>query len=175
MKETKQLNSIICLRRDNDYNYEKVKYTFIPANGEIILVDTAKKGLLMKVGDGITCYAELNYTTFDTPFLIRGVYTDGNFYNEDGLIYPSLDKLYIDSASRTFYYYTGTEYEAIIGSGNIQLATPTVAGVMKLYNDKGTNTDGTMTQNAITQELKKKISFSLSSSDEEMIIFNQED
>ena len=43
---------------------------------------------------------------------------------------------------------------------------------MKLYNDKGTNTDGTMTQNAITQELKKKISFSLSSSDEEMIIFN---
>ena len=30
MKDVKQINSILRLRRDNDYNFEKVKYTFIP-------------------------------------------------------------------------------------------------------------------------------------------------
>ena len=42
MPNIKQINSIIKLRRDNDYNYEKVKNTFIPARGEPILVDTAR-------------------------------------------------------------------------------------------------------------------------------------
>ena len=31
------LNAILRLRRDNHYNYAKIKDTFIPANGEICL------------------------------------------------------------------------------------------------------------------------------------------
>ena len=42
---TKRVEAIFKLRRDNDYNYEKVKDTFIPAKGEVCLVDTARLGL----------------------------------------------------------------------------------------------------------------------------------
>ena len=31
----KTINAIIQLRRDNDYNFEAVKNTFVPANGEV--------------------------------------------------------------------------------------------------------------------------------------------
>ena len=41
----KLFNTIIRLRRDNDYNYAKIKDTFVPAKGEPCLVDTAKKAL----------------------------------------------------------------------------------------------------------------------------------
>ena len=44
-----------------------------------------------------------------------------------------------------------------------------------MYNTTGENSDGTMTQQSITSELKKKMSFEISSSDNEMIIFKQED
>ena len=61
----KLIESIIRLRRDNDYNYERIKNTFIPANGEVVLVDTAKDGLRAKVGNGINTYAELHFTDED--------------------------------------------------------------------------------------------------------------
>ena len=38
-------NGILRLRRDNDYNYARIENTFIPANGEVCLVDTANMGL----------------------------------------------------------------------------------------------------------------------------------
>ena len=34
------LNAVLRLRRDNDYNYAKIANSFVPANGEICLVDT---------------------------------------------------------------------------------------------------------------------------------------
>ena len=61
----KHINAIIQLRRDNDYNFEAVKNTFIPANGEVVLVDTAKDGLRAKVGDGYSTFAQLQYTDTD--------------------------------------------------------------------------------------------------------------
>ena len=51
------LNATIQLRRDNDYNFERVKNTFIPANGQVVLVDTAQGGLRAKVGDGYSTWA----------------------------------------------------------------------------------------------------------------------
>lgn len=53
----KKIEAVIQLRRDNDYNFEKVKNTFVPENGEVILIDTAKDGLRAKVGDGYSTYA----------------------------------------------------------------------------------------------------------------------
>ena len=64
-------------------------------------------------------------------------------------------------------------------------ASETVLGVLKLYNTTGDNTDGTMTQKAITQELDNldeklggidkeldtKIELSLKE-DEELVIFS---
>jgi hypothetical protein len=57
----KILNTILRLRRDNDYNYAKIKDTFIPLNGEICLVDTAREGLRVVCGDGHTPFSELKY------------------------------------------------------------------------------------------------------------------
>ena len=55
------LNTILRLRRDNDYNYRKIKDTFVPADGEICLVDTARDGLRAVCGDGISTFGELTY------------------------------------------------------------------------------------------------------------------
>jgi hypothetical protein len=59
----KTVNAVIRLRRDSEVDFERVKDTFIPADGEMVLVDTAEKGLRVKVGDGIKTFAELDYTT----------------------------------------------------------------------------------------------------------------
>ena len=74
-------NGIIRLRRDNDFNYDKIKDTFIPANGEVCLVDTARQGLRAKVGDGVTVFSELEYSDAQIrseveSIIIRGYYKD---------------------------------------------------------------------------------------------------
>ena len=40
-----------------DFNFDLIKDSFIPMNGEVILVDTAYDGLRAKVGDGYSTYA----------------------------------------------------------------------------------------------------------------------
>jgi hypothetical protein len=50
----KKFNAVLQLRRDNDYNYAKIAESFIPAKGEICLVDTARSGLRVVCGDGAT-------------------------------------------------------------------------------------------------------------------------
>ena len=81
MKKT--LDAIIRLRRDNDYNYELIKNTFIPSNGEIILVDTAQDGLRAKVGNGVSTYAELQFTDEDIRnAVLQGYYANNIFYKD---------------------------------------------------------------------------------------------
>jgi ACT domain-containing protein len=46
------------IKRDNHYNY---KDNFVPYNGQICFVDTAKDGLQFKVGDGVTTWSKLSY------------------------------------------------------------------------------------------------------------------
>lgn len=60
-----KIEATIRLRRDNDYNFEAIKNKFIPANGEVVLVDTARDGLRAKVGDGVSTYAQLQFTDAD--------------------------------------------------------------------------------------------------------------
>ena len=59
---TKTLHTIIQLRRDTEENYDIIKDSFIPRKGEVVLVDTASKGLRSKVGDGVTTYANLDFS-----------------------------------------------------------------------------------------------------------------
>lgn len=51
-----EINAVLRLRRDNDYNYSKIKDSFIPKNGEICLIDTAKDGLRAVCGDGSSTF-----------------------------------------------------------------------------------------------------------------------
>lgn len=161
------LNAVIKLRRDNDFNFEKVKDTFIPANGEPILVDTAKNGLRVKVGDGIKTYGELE---FADALFINGYYYEGEFYKDKAhteKLYGVINRLYVNTVDGKVFYFNGAEYLLVNGSPK---ATSTTAGIMILYDTKGQNTDGTMTQKAITDELNEKFEVNIEE-DEEMIIF----
>ena len=167
------LNATIQLRRDNDYNFKKVENFFVPANGEVVLVDTARDGLRAKVGDGYSTFAQLQYTDED----LRNAVIHGYFYNEDFykdiahtvLIYRMSNKIYIDTATRKIYYFDGAQYIPI--QETFATATSNVPGIVKLYSSTGYNTDGTMTQKAITDEFDLRYKASIDS-DNELLVFS---
>ena len=68
MMNARIVQAVIKLRRDNDYNYQKNGDKFIPANGEVCLVDTARKGLCAVIGDGKTTFNKLEYVNNITRF-----------------------------------------------------------------------------------------------------------
>lgn len=168
----KIIPAIIRLRRDNDYNFEIIKDTFVPANGEVILVDTASDGLRAKVGDGYSTYAQLNFTDTDLRnAALPGYYDNGVFYQDLAKQIPytgMINKIYINKSNSTIWYFDGTEYINV--SGNIvNNATSATAGIMKLYNTTGQNVDGTMTQKSITDELDLRYKASVDTEDELLI------
>ena len=163
---TKRVEAIFKLRRDNDYNYEKVKDTFIPAKGEVCLVDTARLGLCVKVGDGVSTYGSLEYV--NTIFQMV-TFVEGKAFVNDKEITPSGNKIYIDANNTNdLYYYNGVGF-VLIGPGSLPAASAETAGIMKLYSTTGENVDGTMTQKAITDELNTKVSASVNLEDETVV------
>lgn len=158
----------ISLRRDNDYNYNKVGEKFIPKKGEVCLVDTARMGLQIKIGDGSTNYNNLKY---DNQVLVKGYLSNGIFYAEnthENELDRIFGRIYIDNYNiNNLYYWSGEQYE-LVGKG-LPTASATEAGIMKLYDDLGNNTDGTITQAKITSELNHKVSASV---EEEVAIFS---
>jgi len=169
----KLIESIIRLRRDNDYNYEKIKDVFIPANGEVVLVDTPKDGLRAKVGNGISTYAELHYTDEDIRNTVQqGYYDNGIFYRDETKQTVSvgmINKIYIDKPTRKIYYFNGEEY--LPADAELSVANAETPGIMKLYNTTGQNIDGTMTQKSITDELNLRTKMDIDAQ-EELIIFS---
>lgn len=168
------LNAVIQLRRDNDYNFKKVENSFIPANGEVILVDTAKDGLRAKVGNGFSTFAQLQYTDNDIRNTVQqGYYFDNLFYKTETkqtILQGMINKIYIDIPTRKLYYYNGQEY-ILINSNNMPIATSEEPGIIKLYNTTGDAVDGTMTQKAISDELDLRYKASVDS-DDELLIFS---
>lgn len=163
---TKRVEAIFKLRRDNDYNYEKVKDTFIPAKGEVCLVDTTRLGLCVKVGDGVSTYGSLEYV--NTIFQMV-TFVEGKAFVNDKEITPSGNKIYIDANNTNdLYYYNGVEF-VLIGPGSLPAASAETAGIMKLYSTTGENVDGTMTQKAISDELNTKVSASVNLEDETIV------
>lgn len=167
------LNAILQLRRDNDYNYEKIKDTFIPHNGEVCLVDTSRNGLRAKIGDGTHKFAELPFADVDTAsnIIIRGYLNNNTFYYEstyENIIDASFNKIYIDASGNKVYFYNGAEY--IVINDDLPVASSTSAGIVKLYGETGQNTDGTMTQKAITDELNTKVEASFNDAEELLIL-----
>lgn len=157
------------MRRDNDYNYEKVKDSFIPEKGEICLVDTAKQGLCVIVGDGVSTYGSLEYenTIFQRVYFIGGkIFKDADGAQE---ITPNENKIYIDANNNNnLYYYNGVDF-VLIGPGSLPVASAEAAGIMKLYSSSGENIDGTMTQKAITDGLNAKVGATVNLEDETAI------
>ena len=167
------LNAVIQLRRDNDYNFKKVENSFIPANGEVVLVDTAKDGLRAKVGDGYSTFAQLQYTDADLRnTVLHGYYYNSIFYQDALHSVPMqgmINKIYIDDSARKLYFFDGSEYITI--QDTFVTATAQVPGIVKLYGTTGHNVDGTMTQKAITDELDLRYKASVDSNDE-LLVFS---
>ena len=150
------MKTIIKLRRNNLYNYEKYQDSFIPADGELCLVDTPKSGLRVKCGDGVSTFSELPYV--DT-ILYRGYLVDGVFYKDiqhTQQYEENINKIYVDLATAKFYIYDNGTYQSV--SADVPNATIEVPGIMKLYKTTGQNEDGTMTQKSITDEIERKMS-----------------
>ncbi len=168
----KSIDATIRLRRDNDYNYEAIKDVFIPSNGEVVLVDTANDGLRAKVGNGVNTYAELQFTDADIRnAVLQGYYDNGIFYQDPTLNTPfnkMINKVYIDKVNSQIYYYNGVEYVPL--TATYSTASSDVAGLVKLYNTVGQNTDGTMTQKSITDELYLRFKTDIDT-DDELLVF----
>lgn len=169
------LNVVIKLRRDNDYNYEKIKETYIPENGEVCLVDTSKRGLCTIVGDGVRSYGKILDEDGYANEVIVYVYVgaSGKLYKDSTLlnaVVGNMNKLYVDRLNtRDMYYFNGEEF-VLIG-GDVPTATAERAGIMKLYDTTGSNVDGSMTQKSVTDGLNRKVSASIDA-DTETIKFS---
>lgn len=168
----KQINAIIKLRRDNETNYNLIKDSFIPANGEIILVDTSN-GLRAKVGTGALSYEQLPFTDVISRNGVVNGYFDNNVFYTDisktSTINGTLGKIYIDNSHSKIYFYDGENFKNI--KQTLANASDIESGVVKLYNSIGNNTDGTMTQKAITDELNARYKTSVEAN-EELLIFS---
>ena len=172
-------NGIIRLRRDNEYNYIKIENSFIPANGEVCLVDTFEGKLRAKVGNGVTVFANLPYTDSGVineihEVVVRGYYYNGLFYKDSAhteVIEASENRIYIEISTCRIYSYNGTSY-ITVGGNEVTTATASVAGILKLYDTTGQNVDGTMSQKAITEELDDKIEMNVDMENEMLILAN---
>lgn len=161
--------SDICLRRDNYFNY---KADFVPQNGEVCLVDTPRDGLRAVCGDGVTAFADLEYID---DFIVRGYLYDGRFYKDSAhtqLIIGAGHKLYINMVNQCMFIFDGADYIEI-GGDKVANASATVAGIMKLYDTLGQNTDGTITQRLFTDEINQKFEMDVAPEDE-MLIFDND-
>lgn len=163
----KTINTIIQLRRDNEFNYPT---TYVPRNGEVLLIDTPTKGLQVKVGNGTSTFTQLDYYASD--IIVRGYYFEDKFYsdnNHENLITGSNLKIYVDISTSRLYIYNEEQYTII---NTVPYASSTNAGILKLYDTTGSNTDGTMTQKAITDQLNTKISVTVEA-ENELAIFSK--
>lgn len=163
----KTINTIIQLRRDNEFNYPT---TYVPRNGEVLLIDTPTKGLQVKVGNGTSTFTQLDYYASD--IIVRGYYFEDKFYsdnNHENLITGSNLKIYVDISTSKLYIYNEEQYTII---NTVPYASSTDAGILKLYDTTGSNTDGTMTQKAITDQLNTKISVTVEE-ENELAIFSK--
>lgn len=162
----------------------------LPINNNIIDIPKAlaNKYGVVKLGTGVVT-SDDGSITIDFESFADGVipqskikFSNGGIisrgYLHEGKFYTSTDykesivgydyKLYIDIPSTFVYEYNPTteKFEQI---NKAPLATSVIPGVMKLYGAPGDQTDGTMTQKSISEEIGKK--FTITKGDDESIIF----
>ena len=159
-------------RRDSAQNYSA---SFVPANREICFVDTAKKGLRAKIGDGVTAWSNLPYTDEYVlgqieQVVLTGYYLNDKFYTDSTYtieLEKATHKIYIDKNSSVLYHYNGEKYVSI--NETLPTASESLAGIVKLYQQKGQNTDGAMSQKAVTDGVSS-ISFAVDEDDAECLV-----
>ena len=108
----KTVNAVIRLRKDSEADFERVKDVFIPADGEMVLVDTADKGLRIKIGDGVSTFANLDYFALGDDIKIGA----GLEKAADGTV--SISDSYIDDAVSSASQSADRASQSAITAGN---------------------------------------------------------
>ena len=141
----KQVQAVLRLRRDSENNFNRSN--IILQDGELALVSTPFNGTKIKIGDGQHRFKELNYDTIG--LLVEGFKSsDTQFlYPDNATIVNPLDHLLFMDRNTGFMYYWNTYHEKYEYVNKNEIASDSVAGIAKLYNDiNGQNTDGAVTQ-----------------------------
>ena len=157
----------ISLRRDTEAKYLSVADRFIPKKGEVCLVDTEFYGLRVKVGNGVDNFKTLSYQDNNNNVVLNGYFLNNKFYTDSTYtkeLEQGINHLYIDKNSNSsIFVWTGTEFRSVAPE-----ATDTIAGIMKLYQEAGNNSDGTISQKIITEGVNS-IALKLNDSDTECL------
>lgn len=167
----KTLRTKISLRRDDAVKFDS---NFVPLKGEILFVDT-DYGLRIKVGDGKKKYSELSFLDTENNIINWGYYFNEKFYTDTTYtveLEKSLKHVYIDKITDRIYVYDADNKEYVGIDSMIPHANSNIPGILKLYTSEGENTDGTMTQKAITDGISD-ILFAIDSSDSECLILDK--
>lgn len=173
---TKQVNSTIRLRKDTQSNYNLIKDTFIPHSGEVCIVTGSNGRNRAKIGDGVSKFSELRFVDEDTAqeLIVHAYYRNSKFYTDSTYTVEcekSEYKLYIEiGGNNNVYIYNMSDdkYHAIVES--IPKASENIYGIVKLYGTKGINTDGAMTQKAVSDILDTKIEAQIYDEDPETLV-----
>ena len=157
----------ISLRRDTEAKYLSVADRFIPKKGEVCLVDTEFYGLRVKVGNGVDNFKTLSYQDNNNNVILNGYFLNNKFYTDNTYtkeLEQGINHLYVDKNSNgSIFVWTGTEFRNVAPE-----ATDTIAGIMKLYQEAGNNSDGTISQKIITEGVNS-IALKLNDSDTECL------
>ena len=156
-------SGVIRLRKDTEAAFANIKNAFVPADGECCLVECTK-GIRVKVGDGVKTLAQLEYIDTDlinqiNEVVTRGYLMNGAFYTDSTyttLITASISKVYIDANSNVIYTYDAANSKYVSVNDVLPTASDAQAGIAKLYQTLGSNTDGALSQKAATDELNRK-------------------
>ena len=149
----KQMNAVLRLRKDSENNFNRSN--IILQDGELAIVSTPFSGTKIKIGDGQHRFDELNYDTLG--LLVEGFkHSDIEFAFTDNstIVDPHDHLLFIDRNTGFMYYWNNnnSRYEYV---NKNELATNSVAGISKLYDDFGDNTDGSITQATLSVAFRR--------------------
>jgi hypothetical protein len=111
---------------------------------------------------------------WENAIVVRGYLYNGEFYqDEDHRIkyVPYEYKIYVDITSSTIFIYNGENYISAIA--NVPFASDTLPGILKLYQNTGTNTDGSISQKIVTDELNQRFKINANVAEETIIFSNK--
>ena len=108
----------------------------------------------LKIGNGVDNYIDLPYISDSDgdAGVYVGYYYNGEFYEDDQhtiIIGHTRQAIYLDLGDTGTYFWSSTNRFL----PTVPLATSSVAGISKLYNSLGQNTDGSCTQKVVSDEI----------------------
>ena len=151
------LQAKIRLRKDHERAFLATNPILL--DGEIAIVATDLSGYKIKIGDGVTPFQSLDYTTLGVVAFGKLISSTIFALDQNGrnVVNPADYLLFTDVFTSKVYYFDNTDklYKACSG-GVTPLATDLIPGIMKLHQEvKGNDAEGTVSQAAISEAFGK--------------------